>query len=332
MSRVTIKDIAEMAGVSKTIVSHYLNNNFKFMSEETKNKIAKIVKETNYIPRNSARNLKFKKVKVINIIVANISSSFSTNVIKYIDRKISSSSVQVIVSYSDDDDSKERNLIEQAIASDVDGIVLFPTGKNTDYYRMLDEKKVPIVYVDRIPLNVENYFCVLLDNQAAMREAVQLLADRGHKHVAYLSLPFQEEVTPRTERLEAFQESVSAFDKILPSIISGSEESLGGKIETLFKSSSYTPTAFIASNDTCLESLLRVYKQIRATNKIDIVSIDGYELYMILDQILLTIEHPIQEICDCILTCLNIDAATREEQLAKEKKVFRFKPLFISSS
>ncbi|WP_321388647.1 LacI family DNA-binding transcriptional regulator [uncultured Enterococcus sp.] len=331
MSRVTIKDIAEQAGVSKTIVSHYLNNNFKFMSEETKNRIAQIVKETNYIPRNSARNLKFKKVKVINIIVANISSSFSTNVIKYIDRKISSPSVQVIVSYSDDDGEKEKNLIEQAIASDVDGIVLFPTGTNTEYYRMLDEKKVPIVYVDRIPLNVENYFCVLLDNQAAMAEAVRVLTDRGHKQLAYLSLPFQEEVTPRTERLEAFQDSVADLKGILPSILSGSEESLGGKIETMLKSSSYAPTAFIASNDTCLESLLRVYKQTGKTKKIDIISIDGYELYMILDQIILTIEHPIQEICERILACLSIEADNTEKQLAKGKQVFRFEPMFISS-
>lgn len=210
--------------------------------------------------------------------------------------------------------------------------MLFPTGKNTDYYRMLDEKNVPIVYVDRIPLNVEKYFCVLLDNQAAMVEAVQQLVDRGHKHVAYLSLPFQEEVTPRTERLEAFQDAVSESGRILPSIVSGSEESLGGKIETLFRSSSYTPTAFIASNDTCLESLLRVYKQIGTKKKIDIVSIDGYDLYMILDQILLTIEHPIKEICECILDCLNITAATREEQLAKEKQIFRFKPIYLSSS
>ncbi|MBL1223655.1 LacI family DNA-binding transcriptional regulator [Enterococcus sp. BWR-S5] len=331
MSRVTIKDIAEQAGVSKTIVSHYLNNNFKFMSEETKNRIAQIVKETNYIPRNSARNLKFKKVKVINIIVANISSSFSTNVIKYIDRKISSPSVQVIVSYSDDDGEKEKNLIEQAIASDVDGIVLFPTGTNTEYYRMLDEKKVPIVYVDRIPLNVENYFCVLLDNQAAMAEAVRVLTDRGHKQLAYLSLPFQEEVTPRTERLEAFQDAVADLKGVLPSILSGSEESLGGKIETMLKSSSYAPTAFIASNDTCLESLLRVYKQTGKTKKIDIISIDGYELYMILDQIILTIEHPIQEICERILACLDIEADNIEKQLAKGKQVFRFEPVFISS-
>jgi LacI family kdg operon repressor len=330
MARVTIKDIAEKAGVSKTIVSHYLNNNFKFMSEDTKNKIAKIVKETNYIPKNSARNLKFKKVKVIQIIVANISSLFSTNIIKYIDRMISSSTMQIIVSYSDDNDSKEKNLIEQAISSDVDGIILFPTGSNTKSYQMIYEKNIPIVYVDRIPNGVDNYYCALLDNDKAIKEAISLLADTGHKRIAYLSLPLQEEITPRMERLHAFRKYISYYNDISPFIISGAKESLGNKIAELLKRPDYTPTAFIASNETCLEILLKERKKINHTSKIDIISIDGYDIYMYIHDIILTMEHPTKKICNYIIDCLGI--YQEEVKIANDKTIIRFDPIFISES
>ncbi|MFV0396342.1 MAG: LacI family DNA-binding transcriptional regulator [Coprobacillaceae bacterium] len=332
MARVTIKDIAEKAGVSKTIVSHYLNDNFKFMSEDTKNKIARIVKETNYIPKNSARNLKFKKVKVIQIIVANISSLFSTNIIKYIDRKVSSSTIQVIVSYSDDNDAKERNLIEQAISSDVDGIILFPTGANSDHYQMLYDKNIPIVYVDRIPEGVNHYYCALLDNDKAISEAITLLASKGHKRIAYLGLPLQDEITPRIERLNAFRKSISHYDDISPFIISGVKESLGDKIAELLKRPDYTPTAFIASNETCLEILLKERKKKNHTSQIDIVSIDGYEIYTYINDIVLTIEHPTEEICNCIIDCLGVLKNDDEVKIASDKTIIRFDPIFISES
>ena len=56
-SKVTIKDIAEMAGTSKTTVSFYLNGKTEKMSEETKQKIEQVIKETNYRPSIVARSL-----------------------------------------------------------------------------------------------------------------------------------------------------------------------------------------------------------------------------------------------------------------------------------
>lgn len=330
MGRVTIKDIAEQAGVSKTIVSQYLNNNFKFMSEDTKNRIEKIVKELNYIPKNSARNLKFKKVKVINIIVANISSYFSTEVIKYIDKTLSSPTLQVLVSYSGDDGKKERRLIEQAIASDMDGIILFPTGENQDYYQMLYERQVPIVYVDRIPLGVEAFNCVLLDNELAIQTAIEWLVKASHTRIAFLNLPLREEITPRLERLNAFQKATAQYNQVLPSIISGSKEELAEKISNVLKNETYQPTAFIASNNTCLEVLLQVCKATPPQKQVDIVAIDGYNLFQLMDKIVLTIEHPIPEICQAIIDCLGI--FSEEKQPQTKNAVYRFKPLFIDAT
>ena len=317
-----------MAGVSKTIVSQFLNNNYKFMSNATKERIEKIVKETNYIPKSSAQNLKYKKTKVINIIVANLSSSFSTQVAQYIDTKVSSQNTQVTISNSNDDSTKEKLLIEQAISQDVDGVIIFPVGGNEELYRLLQKKKITTVFVDRIPIGLDYYSCVLLDNDSAIEKSVVSLAQRGHKQITYLSLPIEEHLTPRVERLQAFWRILEKQDKILPHIVYGSETSMKSKLKTLFTSSNYFPSAFIASNDTCLTILLKTLKELKIDKKIDIVTIDGYDLYELIDSIYMSIEHPIQDICEQIIDCLNLDEAKEDND--EEKHIYRFEPKLIS--
>lgn len=319
VGQVTIKDIAEMAGVSKTIVSQYLNNNYKFMSVKTKDKIEAIIKETNYIPKSSARNLKFKKITVLNIIVANLESSFSTQIVQQMDKRLNSEDVHVIISNSADDEKKERLLIEQAISQDVDQVVIFPVSNNPEHYQLLKRNKIATVYVDRIP--AEEGACVLLNNKEAIVESVSSLIARGNKQIVYLSLPLVDYLTPRTERLQAFNQAMEVEESILPTVLSGSESTLKKRIETLLKSKNYFPTAFIASNDTCLKILLRVLKEHQYHGKdFDIVTVDGLELFELFDDIYMTIEHPIDEICTKIIECLN--------QQSENQKVFRFSPIY----
>ena len=319
MGQVTIKDIAEMAGVSKTIVSQYLNNNYKFMSAKTKDKIEKIIKETNYIPKSSARNLKFKKITVLNIIVANLESSFSTQIVQQMDKRLNSEKIHVIISNSADDEKKERLLIEQAISQDVDQVVIFPVSNNPEHYQLLKRNNIATVYVDRLPS--EKGACVLLDNQEAITESVASLVARGNKQIAYLSLPLVEYLTPRVERLQAFNQAMTSEESVLPTVISGSEATLKKRLETLLKSKNYVPTAFIASNDTCLKILLRALKESHYHGKdFDIVTVDGLELFDLFDDIYMTIEHPIAEICTKIIDCLN--------NQTDNQQVFRFSPIY----
>lgn len=57
----TIQDIAEAAGVSKTTISRYLNEKYEYMSEETRLRIAAVISKTGYRPNRMANGLKTKK-------------------------------------------------------------------------------------------------------------------------------------------------------------------------------------------------------------------------------------------------------------------------------
>ena len=69
---ITIKDIADLAGVSKTTVSKVLNNKDQKISEATRQKILDIIKETNYVPNKMAQSLVTKKTKTIGLIIPDI--------------------------------------------------------------------------------------------------------------------------------------------------------------------------------------------------------------------------------------------------------------------
>lgn len=77
MNKITMKDIAEKVGVSKTTVSMVVNKKDSNISEETKNKIYNVIKETGYIPNNVARGLNTKKSGSIGMIIPDISIHFS---------------------------------------------------------------------------------------------------------------------------------------------------------------------------------------------------------------------------------------------------------------
>ena len=107
--KVTIKDIAEMAGTSKTTVSFYLNGKTEKMSEDTKAKIAAVIKKTNYRPSIVARSLNSKNSKLIGVLIGDITNTFSNQIVKGIESAASKDGYQIIVGNSDYKHEREEN-------------------------------------------------------------------------------------------------------------------------------------------------------------------------------------------------------------------------------
>ena len=76
MKKLTINEIAERAGVSKTTVSFYLNGKTNKMSEETKQRIQHIINETGYEPSAAARAMKAKSSGLIGVILGDSSDAY----------------------------------------------------------------------------------------------------------------------------------------------------------------------------------------------------------------------------------------------------------------
>src|SRR5690625_4647590 len=118
MERVTINDVATYANVSKSTVSQYLNQRYDYMSEETKKRIKKAIKDLNYQPNILARSLRLRSTATIGVIVANILHSFSTRVTRAIEDVCSENDINVMICNADDDpeDRKSTRLNSSHVA------------------------------------------------------------------------------------------------------------------------------------------------------------------------------------------------------------------------
>ena len=87
MEEITIKDIARICGVGVSTVSRAINNH-PDINPETKEMIMRVIKENNYVPNNSARNLKRQDAKAIAVLVKGINNSFFSQMIKVLEEEI----------------------------------------------------------------------------------------------------------------------------------------------------------------------------------------------------------------------------------------------------
>ena len=102
---VNIKDIAKLSGVGVSTVSRVLNDH-KDVKKETKEKVLEIIKEYNYIPNNSARNLKRINSKNIGVLVKGIYNPFFSKVVRAIEEELANQNYSMILHYNSKDAKK----------------------------------------------------------------------------------------------------------------------------------------------------------------------------------------------------------------------------------
>lgn len=292
MQKVTIQDVADKAGVSKSTVSQYLNKRFTYMGEGTRKRIEEAIQQLNYQPNFVARSLKQKKSRTIGIIVANILHHYSTQVCRAIEDFCQEHNYHVIICNADDNPKKERNYIEMLRAKQVDGIIIVPTGENMDLYGELVKQNYPLVFMDR---KVEGVAVdtVTLKNRIAANEAVNLFVAQGHRRIAMITL--LPKVSVREERIKGY------FDGIKGNFLGKSDELLRTvelvDVQTEFEKLMRIhapPTALLIGNDFVLMEVLKAVKRLEIVlpEHLSIISFDEVNFADIFDPPLTTIAQP----------------------------------------
>ncbi|MBP1889642.1 DNA-binding LacI/PurR family transcriptional regulator [Clostridium moniliforme] len=186
MKKVTIKDIADMAGTSKTTVSFYLNGKFEKMSAETKYKIEEVIKKTNYSPSIVARSLTSKKMNLIGVVVADICNPFSSTIVKGIDKVARKEDYQIIVGSSNFDFKYEEEYINRMLDMGADGFIVQATAK---FSRLIDKIKArgkKLVLLDSVDEEFKGNF-VKTNNYNITSEAVKKLVQKGYNNFTLIT-------------------------------------------------------------------------------------------------------------------------------------------------
>lgn len=205
--KITIKDIAEMAGVSKTTVSFYLNGKTEKMSEETRLKIQEIILRTNYRPNVAARTLNQKKTNLIGVIIGDITNTFSNKIVKGIEDTARKHGYQTLIGNSGYDPRRESSYVNRMLTLGADGFIIQPTPGFHETSKLITDLKKPFVYFDS-KVYEDDSFWVKTDNYTATHKAMQELIAHGYRNFLMIGAD-PSKLSTRIERSSGFIDCIT---------------------------------------------------------------------------------------------------------------------------
>lgn len=188
---VTIKQVADLAGVSKATVSRVMNNS-GYVSPRTREKIENIVKEYNYTPSASAVNLSRQETNTIGVVVPEIGNVFYADIVHGITEVADQMNLSLVFANTSNSPEQEEKAIRMFHQQRVRGIILGPSvdyANSREGAMLLEQLKaldVPIVIVDRAFDGME-WDAVLYENYQSSYRAAQELYEAGNKRLAILT-------------------------------------------------------------------------------------------------------------------------------------------------
>ena len=183
MKKLTIVDIAKMAGVGTTTVSRYFNGGN--LKNETRERIKEIVDKYNYTPNTFAKALKSTDSKIIGVIVPCLHSYISGNTLKYLDKELKINNYETLIMNANFDENKQLEYIKKLARMNVDGIILLPTTMSKAYESTIKSIDVPVVMLGQ---EGEYTYSVEYNDFNAARDLTNYVLASGHKKIAYLGV------------------------------------------------------------------------------------------------------------------------------------------------
>ncbi len=314
MKKVTIKDIARICNVGVSTVSRAMNDD-PGINAQTKERILATMKEYNYTPNGSARNLKRNEANTIALLVKGIDNPFFNSFIKYYEEAIKKyrySSVLYAVREEEDELEAARQLVKD---QKLKGI-LFLGGVAQPTDEALEALEVPYVLCTAaINMNVssDHALAVSIDDEGEARRMVDYLIKMGHKRIALIPTRASD-ISVGFLRVNGYKKALEdnglEFDPQLVRYLKENQEAYtpksGYEAAADLLDNGPDCTAIFAISDTMA---LGVYKAIqerglRIPEDISVVGFDGLSMCEYLHPGLTTIIQPAEQMLKSSLDLL----------------------------
>jgi LacI family transcriptional regulator len=184
-----LQDIAEKLNITKVAVSRALNDH-KDISAKLKTRVKLMAVEMGYVPNNLAKNFKSKKSFTIGVLVPNITNPYFSKIVTGIIEYCSQHGYTPVILISNEDPEIELSNIEKLFSMRVDGLLICIT-KHSDSQQLssiLNKIKLPIVFFDRVPENIE-LPSISSNQEKAAYDTVNFLINNGYQKFAFINGP-----------------------------------------------------------------------------------------------------------------------------------------------
>ncbi len=289
-SKITIKDVAKLAGVSIATVSRFLNN--ASLKEDNKRKVEKAIKELDYQPLLYARRLAGGKLDTFGLIIPGYEgifySFYALEIIRRIASALGEKAIDLHLNIFWNKDNFKASLVDGVIMADVIG--------NEKQFQRLVKEGIPLVVINK-KVQADNVNYVTIDNFKGAHEATEFLIHHGHRQIAHLAGDLR--VQCAKERLEGYK---SALEKNkLPQnpdyikVTNFSRKEARMKLEELFESKT-SPTAIFCCSDEVASEVLNFAEErrIEVPKNLSVIGFDDNPHCLYGNLMLTTVRQPLE--------------------------------------
>lgn len=301
---VTIFDVAKEAGVSKSTVSRVINMD-KRVKDETRIAVEEAIKKLNYSPSFMAQAIRTRKTYTIAFMVPEYSNIFYSEVFRGVEDVALKYGYMVLVCNTERHAMSEIDYINELLKRNIDGIIYNTYRMKDDmanYLRSISER-IPIVYMNKVFGEEENYSYVYTDGFNSTRKAVHYLYNQGKRRLGYVLN--SEDISVIEDRFQGFVQGLkdcglSLEEKWIYRVQRENEPDyvkLGQDAARYYASLSQRPDAILTAIDMIGIGCIKEFNScgIKIPEEISIIGFDNISLGSLIDPPITTIGQPIRK-------------------------------------
>lgn len=204
--RTTMKDVAKKAGVTIGTVSHVINGTAS-ISEETKQRVWKVIEETNYTPNPMASYMRSKKSKIIGLMLPDLNNHFFAKTASQFASLAYQNGYTVLILENSYSPEKEQQNMQILIRNNADAVIIMCGLQKEELLDEFLKKKKIVIFADQNS-TCGDIPCIQFDNNKIMMKIVSLLKQRGCDSIGFLCETL--ELTNIRKRFEAYERALLA--------------------------------------------------------------------------------------------------------------------------
>jgi len=333
MKKVSLKQVAEAAGVSSSTVSLILNGKARKMriSETLEKKVKRIAQKMGYHPNQLAISLRTGKSRMIGLVVESISGRFFASMAKVIEDEAEKQGYRVVYCSTENDPKKGADLIRMLSQRQVDGYLVTPTPGMEEEVIALFAANKPVVLLDSYYPGSEIPH-VLVDNYMGAKLAAQHLVSKGLKRIGYVTIDLPMIQMQQREQgcQDVLREAGLRMNKqlILHVPYDLPIDKTIDKIAAFIKGPGRPKAIFFATNYLGLAGLEAIKKLgLRIPDDLSVICFDDEDIFRLYPPGISSIQQPVQEIAATAMQLLMDQLAAKK--LSSKRKHVLVKPTLI---
>ncbi|MFN8413849.1 MAG: LacI family DNA-binding transcriptional regulator [Anaerolineales bacterium] len=296
---VTIRQVAQKAGVSVATVSRYINQNAP-ISEKVAKRLEKVMTDLQYVPHAAARTLASRKTHTIGLILMKIHRDFFAPLLSGIEAVVSEHNHIMLVATSEPE--KSNGNVAAVGSHNTDGLLIFANSLSDDQIRQLYQKNIPMVLIHRSAPDGLEIPSVTVENKAATRKTIDHLIEvHGRRNIIFMRGPKNQEDSYWREigYKASLEDHGIPFDERL--ILQGEfERDIAYKsLKDFLSCENYPPfDAIFSGDDDAAIGALRALDEfgIQTPERVSLVGFDDFRLSPYLNPSLTTVRAPTEDV------------------------------------